>query len=401
MFKERIKTHHSAMSEGKKYMIGMEETNRALAEENLTEEYNGTIYIHVPFCNKICSFCNMRRSLQNPSADYADLIVREIENYAALPYIRTSVFDAVYFGGGTPTTLSAQELNKIITALKKHLNFTQNAEFTIETTVTELDEQKMDSIIHAGANRFSVGVQTFDEDGRMKMGRIGSGATAYERLRQLKSYAGVTVSMDLIYNYPQQTMKSLYTDLNKIIELNLDGFSMYSLINMKGSSIEQAQDEQNDETMFLAIVEKMQAEGYRFLELTKMVKTDNYRYIMNRHKGADTLPLGAGAGGTIHDLAMMNPINLKEYADSVNHFQERKGMLFVPQYKEIVKFKGDIQTTNLPVSETLYQDREAYYCFRGQLIENHMAILKNGKYVLTEKGIFWGNTISRALSNML
>ena len=150
----------------------------------------------------------MRRSLQQPAENYADLIIKEMEQYATLPYIKTTTFDAVYFGGGTPTTLSGDALSRILKALKKNFRFTAGAEFTIETTVTELTEDKMKILIENGVNRFSVGVQTFDEKGRKQMGRIGSGGKAYERLRQLKEYEGVTVSMDLIYNYPGQTMES-------------------------------------------------------------------------------------------------------------------------------------------------------------------------------------------------
>lgn len=399
MFKERIKTHHSAMSEGKKYMAGMAAVSEVLGTENRSEKKNAVIYIHVPFCRKICSFCNMRRSLQTPAKDYADMIVEEILSYAALPYIKTTVFDAVYFGGGTPTTLSGDELCKILFALKENFTFSKDAEFTVETTVTELTKEKMEQIILAGVNRFSVGVQTFDEEGRRKMGRIGGADAAFEKLRQLKAYETVTVSMDLIYNYPGQTMESLYHDLDRILELSLDGFSMYSLINMREASIDAAQDEKNDETMFFAIADYMEQAGYTFLELTKMVKKDRYRYIMNRHQGADTLPLGAGAGGSVNHLAVMNPISLDEYRQSIQQFQQRKGMLFVPEYDEVVCFKGAIQTGKLPPEES-YADYDRYQAFREQLLANEMIEKKGETYYLTKKGIFWGNTISRELSAM-
>lgn len=402
MFKERLKTHHSAMSEGKKYVSGIGTPKSALMGINENDSKLATVYIHIPFCNKICSFCNMRRSLQKPAKNYADLVVREIEQYARLPYIQMTTFDAVYFGGGTPTTLSSEALSRILKSLKANLNFTEDAEFTIETTVTELTEDKMKILIENGVNRFSVGVQTFDDNGRKQMGRIGNGEAAYERLKQLKSYEGVTVSMDLIYNYPGQTMESLMADLDKITELDLDGFSMYSLINMKETSIDDAGNENTDEEMFYTISHRMKERGYDFLELTKMVKSDRYRYIMNRHKGADTLPLGAGAGGSINGLAMMNAIKLDEYEQSINDFLSRKGMLFAPEYAEVVRFKGDVQTAYLPRNEAMYGSKiREYEAFRGRLIENHMVCKTSEGYRLTDKGIFWGNTISRHLSQMV
>lgn len=401
MFKERIKTHHSAMSEGKKYSLGLRDVVEILNNSDIREKKNGTIYIHVPFCNKICSFCNMRRSLQKPASNYADLIVREIKEYAKLEYLKTTTFDAVYFGGGTPTTLPKEELCKILDELKANFNFTSDAEFTIETTVTELEDEKIDMLIKHGVNRFSVGVQTFNNIGRRQMGRIGTGEAAYEKLKKLKSYNGVTVSMDLIYNYNGQTIEDLKEDLDKIAELNLDGFSMYSLIDMKETSIDKAQGIQNDEDMFFAIADIMKERGYHFLELTKMVTSDRYRYIINRHNAADTLPLGAGAGGSVNNLAMMNPINMEEYAKSIEDFANRKGMLFVQEYEEMVRFKGDIQTVYLPKNETMYSNKDQYEEFRNQLLENDMITKDGDRYKLTEKGIFWGNTISRELSKMI
>lgn len=399
MFKERIKTHHSAMADGKRYLTGMRKVTELL-QAGVGAGDNSVIYIHVPFCSKICTFCNMRRSLQAPTKNYADLLVQEIKQYAALPYVQETVFDAVYFGGGTPTTLPTDDLRKILRALKDSFTFTENAEITVETTVTQLKKEKWMGLVEEGVTRFSVGVQTFHEDGRRLMGRIGSGEAAYELLRQLKQ-AGVTVSMDLIYNYPGQTMEDLYGDLDRIIALDLDGFSMYSLIDMKETKIEQAQSQDNDERMFFAITEYMEKAGYKFLELTKMVKRDSYKYIMNRHSGADTLPLGAGAGGSMAGLAMMNPIGLEDYEESVLSFEERKGMHFAPEYKEIVRFKGDIQTIQLPRNTSLYENKEGYEKMVEQLLEHGMVKEEEGQFKLTTKGVFWGNTISRELSSMI
>lgn len=96
------------------------------------------------------------------------------------------------------------------------------------------------------------------------------------------------------------------------------------IASLEPTVIVSAQNERNDEEMFFTISRTMKDRGYEFLELTKMVKSDGYRYIMNRHKGADTLPLGAGAGGSVNGLVMMNPIKLEEYEESVLHFNDRK-----------------------------------------------------------------------------
>lgn len=401
MFQTRIKTHHSAMAGMKEYLLGDRGVVDILRENPKDNKENATIYIHVPFCSKICSFCNMRRSLQKPHEEYANMIVEEIEKYARLPYVNQIIFDAVYFGGGTPTTLSTRDLRKILRALKDNFKFTRNAEFTIETTVTELTDDKIDMFYEEGVNRFSVGIQTFHNEGRELMGRIGSGEAAYGKLKALKEKGFKTVSMDLIYNYPNQTMDMLKEDLDKIISLDLNGFSMYSLINMKETKMGEAQDQNNDEKMFFFIAEYMEKAGYRFLELTKMVKDDSYKYIMNRHKGADTLPLGAGAGGSVNGLTLMNPIKLAEYEQSITDFNQRRGMYFKEAYNEVVKFKGDIQTISLPKNESLYKDADAYHKLLEKLLKEKMIEKTEDGFKLTLKGIFWGNSLSRELSSMI
>ncbi|MGF7145224.1 oxygen-independent coproporphyrinogen-3 oxidase [Anaerotaenia torta] len=401
MFNTRLKTHHSAMADGEKYLSGPRKLTDILSREGCTGKQPGTIYIHVPFCSKICSFCNMRRSLQEPHKEYADWIAEEIRRYGAYPAVQEQVFDAVYFGGGTPTTLPREELRKILRALKENFRFTEDGEFTIETTVTELTEDKIAMFREEGVNRFSVGIQTFHEEGRRGMNRVGSGRQAYDKLQYLKKEGFATVSMDLIYNYPGQRMEDLERDLDKITSLDLDGFSMYSLINMKETGISETQGLENDEKMFFYIAKTMESRGYRFLELTKMVSRDPYKYIMNRHRGADTLPLGAGAGGSIFGLGIMNPIRLEEYRDSVVHFQDRKGMLMNAAYRETVLFKGDLQTGYLPRNTGLYQDSSAYGQILQKLIQEDYVIKEGEDYRLTHKGIFWGNTISRQLAAMI
>lgn len=401
MFQTRMKTHHSAMAQGKEYVLGPKNVAQVLREKPIATNNNGTIYIHVPFCKKICSFCNMRRTLSDPKVGYGHTIVKEIEHYSELPYIKAQVFDAVYFGGGTPTTLDVNELREILRALKKNFTFTKDAEFTIETTVTELDNEKLDMFLEEGVTRFSVGVQTFNDTGRLLMNRIGDGNYAYAKLKQIKEMGFHTVTMDLIYNYAKQTKTMLKDDLDKIISLGLDGFSMYSLINMKDTNISEAQNEEKDLELFNFIASYMKEAGYDFLELTKMVKSDKYKYIMNRHQGADTLPLGAGAGGSINGLAIMNPFIIEEYEASVDNFNERVGMHFAPSYKEITKFKGDIQTLHIPRNESLYKNVEQYNILLKRLIDEEMVVKVDDGYKLTQKGVFWGNSISRELSELI
>ena len=402
MFGERLKTHHSAMADAKSYVMGPRNicTYLNIQKNNYEQMNQATVYIHIPFCSKICSFCNMRRALQKPRDNYHLLIIEEIKSYAKLDWVKALKFDAIYFGGGTPTTLETNALRAILKNLRKYLNLTNKVEITIETTVSELADDKLEMFKELGVNRFSIGVQTFNDKGRRILGRVGGGEFVYQRLKHIKSMGFQTVSVDLIYNYPNQTKEDLMQDLDKITNLNLDGFSMYSLIGMKETSIKVDGDTDKDKELFDLIAETMETRGYYFLELTKMVKTDEYRYIINRHKGSDTLPIGAGAGGNIAGLMIMNPIDYKEYEDSVDKFDKRQGMLFSYEYKKDVIFKGDIQRGYLPIDILEYNNEQEYKDLLIYMLENNYVKYENDKYKLTRKGIFWGNSISRYLYQM-
>lgn len=399
MFKERIKTHHSAMADAKQYVMGPRKVVELLTQlkPDIEVKEKATIYIHVPFCNKICTFCNMRRRLQQPLSYYHELIIKEIEAYSMLPYIQDITFDAIYFGGGTPTTLSAEALSLILSALHNYFNLTKDVEITVETTVTELTHEKIKVLKEGGVTRLSVGVQTFNDRGRKLMGRIGSGETAYNKLKELKAAGFKTISMDLIYNYEGQTLEELIGDLEKIAALELDGFSMYSLIDMKQTTISKAQSIEEDKKCFDTIASTMMEKGYRFLELTKMVRGDEYKYVMNRHIGADTLPLGAGAGGSLGGLMLMNDIELEKYEEAVLHFEEKQGMLFAKEYQKLNCFKGAIQTLKLPEDISFYKDQKAYKEIIEEMLQRGYIEKKKENYQLTTEGIFWGNNISRIL----
>lgn len=400
---ERAKSHHDSMGVMEKLAMGPRGLVSYLddnGEKGLIRK-KSCIYIHVPFCKKICTFCSLRRDLATPRDDYHEMVIKEIENYGSLDYIKNSTFDAVYFGGGTPTTLEPDALRDILIALKKNFNFTEDAEFTIETTLNELTEDKMDMFKEYGVNRFSVGVQTFSNRGRKIFGRIGDGDFAYEKLKTLKEKGFDNVNIDIIYNYADQCKEELLEDLRKVSELNLAGFSLYSLINMRKSDESKAQSIEMDKVLFNTIADYGQENGYKFLELTKMVKRDEYRYIMNRHLGEDTLAIGAGAGGNFQSAMVMNPISLDDYKMSIENFDKRKAMLFNPKYNELTRIKGALQRGIIPKNYNFLEGNKNIDDFILKTLNDGLAMIKDNKIVLTREGLFWGNNISREFLSLL
>ncbi len=408
----RLKSHHN-FRENFKYLVNGSKTLSRQLSENYTKNKKGVVYIHIPYCSNICTFCNMRRNLKIPSPDYADLIVKQIKNYNSYNYIKDSKYDAVYFGGGTPTTLNKEELEKILKAIKDYLPLTEHCEITIESSITDLTDEKIAMFNEQGVNRFSIGVQTFSDKGRDILGRRGKKEIVIEKLNKLKKAGFSNVNIDIIYNYPEEDLNDVKEDIEIFKSLDLAGFSLYSLIvNEKADLAKKIKNAQNyytnnferEKMFFNCIVENTINDGFEFLELTKIVKPkrDRYKYIVRRYESEDTLPLGAGAGGYIGNILTMNSFDLDSYRKEIESMEDLRCMQMSPMYNFINKVIGQIQMTKLDLNTVENQDyRECIQNFMDELINEGFVEKKNNQYHLTIKGIFWGNSICSEMANIL
>ena len=411
-FKDRKKSHHDTGMGSMKYSKGMRSLEKALSEPN-TQNGKKSIYIHVPYCKKICNFCSMRRTINPVPDDYAALVIRQIENYGKTEYVKTSNINSVYFGGGTPTTLPAKQLAEILKALQKNFNIAKDAEISMETTVSELDDEKLKILFENGLNRISAGIQTFNDEGRKTLGRIGNGENAENFLRRTFKTGFKNVNIDIIYNYPGETKEILKEDLHKAFALDIAGFSFYSLIVMDTSKIGRSVDKEEyaektlhqDAEFFLTILEESRKAGYDFLEITKLVKPgrDNYEYIRSGHLGGDIFPVGAGAGGFVNNTAVMNPLDKEKCADQINGFDKTSGMWISEDYRRIKRFSGQLQEGLLDLSFLTKEESDKIYDMLTGLEKETLIKKDEGSknYKFTDKGFFWGNSLAAELGKSI
>lgn len=408
-YKVRAKTHHHS-GESFKYLFKGKKKLIDQLNEEISASKLGAIYIHIPYCSNICSFCNMRRSLRIPHEEYADLVVKQIENYSKFSYIKNSSYDSIYFGGGTPTTLKKEELRKILRALKNNLNLTRDCEISIETSISDLDGEKMEMFYEEGVNRFSIGVQTFSDRGRKILGRKSSKEQVIRTIKKLKETGFNNISIDMIYNYPDQTLEEVKKNIKYFKELDVAGFSFYSLIinerstlakNVASSEIFYEDNFQREKDFFKTITESTLEDGFEFLELTKIVRPrrDKYKYILRRHQGEDTLPLGAGAGGQLGNLAVMNPIDIEEYKNQIDNIDELECSEMNENYNILNKITGQIQQGKIDTSFLEIDDN--INNFIKEMICEGFVNDQGGNYTLTTKGVFWGNNITKEFSDLI
>lgn len=290
-----------------------------------TAERERAAYIHVPFCRRICTFCNFRRRLQqeDKAAQYATGVAQELRLYGERPYTQAKEFCSVYFGGGTPTDISAAQMETILAAIHHNLPISTDAEIASEARIDGFDAEKMEVMRRHGVERISFGVQTFATQLRQQLGRIAIQEEVIARLKEARAM-GFWVAVDLISNLPGQTFADWQRDIDICLELELDGIEVYSLILMDetplaagiaAGKIPAVDDLRKEIDMYMLGMETLLEHGYRQVGLFHFSKPDTERklYINTRRRGGDTFGFGPGAGGNFGALTYGNLLDVDEY----------------------------------------------------------------------------------------
>jgi oxygen-independent coproporphyrinogen-3 oxidase len=360
------------------------------------------IYIHVPHCDRICSFCNLNRT-ERKGADldaYAAYISSEIEAYGAYPYIRERPFDAVYFGGGTPTVLSTDQLSRILEALHQHIPLAPDCEITLESTQHNLGAKKAAILAERGVNRFSIGIQTFSDRGRKILGRTYNGEKALEDLYALRAAFKGVLGIDIIYSYPDQSTGELSRDAELCVSSGVDSVSFYSLMIHQGSilakSIKQGEtsfvrDIESDRERHNLFYKRLTESGFTLLELSNLARPgkDAYRYIHIQYENGDLVPIGSGAGGRIAGFQLYSMAPGRRFIspgnEEYNRYYRLLGELQFGLY-DPARLARDLG----PAAEEAIDRKIRELSGQGFLIP----LPQSSAWTLSPDGIFWGNNIA-------
>ncbi|MDR1949743.1 MAG: radical SAM protein [Spirochaetaceae bacterium] len=413
MFSERFRSHHDAEhslaallgrpGEQLRRLVKMKPWSAVEAKlrESPQAKPRG-IYIHVPHCDTICSFCNLNRT-ERKGADlesYTDYIIEEIKTYGAYPYVREQPFNAVYFGGGTPTVLSTDQLSRILDAIQGNIPLAADCEITLESTQHNLGAKKAAALEALGVNRFSVGIQTFSGRGRKMLGRTYDGEKALEELHALRAAFKGVLGIDIIYSYPDQSLDEIDFDAEACLSSGVDSVSFYSLMIHDGSAL--ARSLEKGETRFVRNLQwdrerhhrfygKLTESGFTLLELSKLVRPgrDAYRYIRIQYENGDLIPIGSGAGGRLAGFQIYSMAPGKRFVSPGNKRHDKYyrmlGELQFGLY-DPAGITGDLG----PAVEKAVTEKIHELSGRGFLVP----VPQSSTWSLTPDGVFWGNNIA-------
>ena len=184
-----------------------------------------SIYIHIPFCSTICSYCDFPKVFYNDNlvSKYLDKLNDEIKNNYKNELIKT-----IYIGGGTPSSLSINNLNKLFDIIKK-INLDINYEFTFECNIENTNKEKLLLLKQNKVNRLSIGIQTFNEKYLKFLNRNHTKDEVNTKINLIKEIGFNNINIDLIYGFNNQTLEDLEDDLDNFLKLNINHISIYSL----------------------------------------------------------------------------------------------------------------------------------------------------------------------------
>ena len=272
-----------------------------------------SVYIHIPFCNSICSYCAFTKLLSNSKNidDYLIALEKEIKSKYQGEIIKT-----LYIGGGTPSVLSLEQLKKLSEIIKL-FNFSEKIEFTFEVNPESIDLEKIKLLKGMGVNRISMGVESSLPKNLAYLKRNHDFNLVKEKIFLIKKYIK-NINVDLIYGLKEETLVDLEKDLDNILSLDINHISTYSLmiedntyLKIKG---EQEIDEDLDNSMYQLIIKKLTNNGFRHYEISNFSKPgyESRHNLVYWHN--DTYyGFGLGASGYLDNIRYQNVISLKKY----------------------------------------------------------------------------------------
>ncbi|VAX36775.1 Hypothetical radical SAM family enzyme in heat shock gene cluster, similarity with CPO of BS HemN-type [hydrothermal vent metagenome] len=294
-----------------------------------------SLYIHIPFCKRKCFYCSFSISVgQEAKIDlYLDCLEREAILY------KGKKIKTIYFGGGTPSLLTINQLKKLCKIVKKNFIFKRGAEWTIEINPDGIDENKVDVLKFFGVNRFSLGAQSLNDEYLKYLGRTHTAALVKEKFLLLKNKNIQNVSLDLMYGFPNQTMEELKKDVEAIVKLGADHLSLYSLDLEKGSRFYAKEipmlDEQKQVKQYTSVLKQLQHAGFMQYEISNFSRAKKEsQHNICYWNGGNYIGLGVSAHSHIDGRRFWNVSKMAEYikrSQSIKCLVEGEEILSVQQ----------------------------------------------------------------------
>lgn len=362
-------------------------------------------YVHIPFCTQICYYCDFSKVFikNQPVDSYLEHLLEEFQSYD-IQKLRT-----LYIGGGTPTALSASQLEVLLKGLTKNLDLSVLEELTIEANPGDLDADKIAVLKNSAVNRVSLGVQTFDDKMLKKIGRSHLEKDIYENIDRLKLAGFDNISIDLIYALPGQTMEQVKDNVAKAIGLDIPHMSLYSLIlenhtvfmnRMRRGKLPLPKEELEAE-MFEYIIAELEKSGFEHYEISNFSKPGfESRHNLMYWDNAEYYGIGAGASGYVNGVRYKNHGPIRHYLSAVEEGNARITEEHLSQKEQMEEemFLGLRKRSGVSMARFEEKFGRSFDGLYGEivrdLVQQGLMQIEGDRVRMTKRGLFLGDTVA-------
>ncbi len=366
------------------------------------------IYVHIPFCVQKCKYCDFLSAScdKDTRKEYVESLIREI---LACKKTVNKVVNTIYLGGGTPSILDGKNIKRIINTIKDNYTVAIGAEITIECNPGTLNTEKIEFYKKVGINRISIGLQSTNNEELKRIGRIHTFETFLESYNMLRNAGFSNINVDLMSGLPYQSLKDYESNVKKIIELNPEHISSYSLIVEEGTVLsdelkgneDALPDEDTEREMYYLTNRLLEKAGYTRYEISNYSKNGyESRHNSSYWNRTNYLGIGLGASSLIDGVRFKNTDDLKKYlvnSGNVSLIREDIQELSIEERMSEFMFLGLRMINGISKKEFEAEFNRKYESIFGDITDKFVKmnlLIDTGECVrLTNKGIDVCNSI--------
>lgn len=371
------------------------------------------IYVHLPFCVQKCLYCDFLSGPTHLSLidEYIEKLTIEMQQHKEL--VRQYKIRSIFLGGGTPSILNVIQIEKVMNALYDIIGnpLLENAEITIESNPGTLTDEKLKKYLELGINRISMGLQSTHNDELKNLGRIHSYEDFLDGFQKARNAGFKNINVDLMSGLPEQTLEKYETTLNRMIALNPEHISAYSLIVEEGTKfyekygteegMKKLPDEDTDRLMYQRTKEILSQAGYQRYEISNYAKKGyESRHNISYWIGIDYIGFGLGASSYFQKKRYHNEENMKYYLQKLSQNENIMNLdeeLTLREQMEEFMILGLRMIKGISKTEfekRFQKDIRSVYGGTIQKLLQLNLLEENGDYLcLTEQGIDVSNEI--------
>ena len=352
-----------------------------------------SVYIHIPFCKNICSYCDFCKNLYNENIvlKYLDTLEKEINDNYKNEEIKT-----LYIGGGTPSSLNLEPLTKLFNILK-NIKLCNNYEFTFECNYEDITEEFLILLKDNRVNRISIGLQTFNKKFENILNRKINKDKMIEKVNLSKKYFK-NINLDLMYGFNSESLDELENDLKEILRLDITHISTYSLILEENTKLYikgyEPVDEELESVMYHKIISVLKEHGYNHYELSNFSK-EGYesKHNITYWNNEEYYGFGVGASGFINNIRYDNTKSIPNYINGKTKYFEEKISLIQNIKDEVMLGLRKTAGINKKVFKNKYQI-EVYDAFDIKLLVKDNLLIDSLKNIyIPEDKLFISNYV--------